>query len=77
MQFMEIKLLKNQLRVIGITDLNEVKNQWSGRSVMSMDDENVVEVHMTTLSYQCVMIEQTAHILVAASQKNFQYQNKY
>ena len=74
MQFMEIKLLKNQLLVIGITDLNVDKNQWSGRPIMSMDDENVVEVHMTTLSYPCVMIEQTAHMLVAASQKNCPYQ---
>jgi len=57
MQFMEMKLLKNQLCVIGITDLNAVKNQCSGRPVMSMDDENVVEVHMTTLSHQCVMIK--------------------
>jgi len=75
MQFMEIKLLKNQLRVIGITDLNVVKNQWSGRPIMSMDDKNVIEVHMTALSYQCVMTEQIAHIIVAASQKNCQYQN--
>jgi len=57
MQFMEIKLLKNQLRVIGITDLNVVKNQWSGRPIMSMDDKNVIEVHMTTLSHQSVMTE--------------------
>jgi hypothetical protein len=69
---MEITLLKNQLCVIGITDLNVVKNEWSGRPIMSMDDENVVEVHKTTLSYQSVMIEQIAHILVAASQKNCQ-----
>ena len=77
MQFMKINLLKNQLCVIGITDLNVVKNQWSGRPTMSMDDTNVVEVHMTTLSYKCVMIEQIAHMLVAASQKNYQYQNTY
>jgi hypothetical protein len=74
MQFIEIKLLKNQLCVIGITDLNAVKNQWSGRP-LSMDDENVIKVHITTLSYQCVMIEQIAHIIIAASQKNCQYQN--
>ena len=72
---MEIKLLNIQLHVIGINDLNTVKNQWSGRPVMSMDDENVAKVHMTTLSYQCVMTEQIAHMLVAASQKNCQYQN--
>jgi hypothetical protein len=41
MQFMETKFLKNQLRVIVITDLNAVKNQWSGRPIISMDDENV------------------------------------
>jgi hypothetical protein len=56
-------ILKNQLHVIGITDLNAVKNQWSGRPIMSMDDANVVEVHMTTLSYQCVIIEQITHML--------------
>jgi metal-sulfur cluster biosynthetic enzyme len=67
--------LKNQLHVTGITDLNMVKNQWNGRPIMSMDDNNVVEVHMTTLSYQCVMIEQLAHMVVAASQNNCQYQN--
>ena len=77
MQFMKIKLLKNQLCVIGITDLNVVKNQCSGRTIMSIYDENVVEVHMTTLPYQCSMIEQIAHMLVAASQKNYQYQNIY
>ena len=75
MQFTGIKLLKNQLHVTGITDLNMVKNQWNGRPIMSMDDNNVVEVHMTTLSYQCVMIEQLAHMVVAASQNNCQYQN--
>jgi hypothetical protein len=74
---MEIKLLKNQLHMIGITDLNSVKNQWSGRPIMLKDNENVVKVHMTTLSSQCLMIEQTAHILVAASQKNYRYQNIY
>lgn len=67
--------MKNQLHVTGITDLNMVKNQWNGRPIMSMDDNNVVEVHMTTLSYQCVMIEQLAHMVVAASQNNCQYQN--
>jgi len=74
---MKIKLLKNQLHATGITDLNAVENQWSGRIIMSIYDENVVEVHMTTLSYQCVMVEQIAHVLVAASQKNYQYQNRY
>jgi len=67
--------LKNQLHVIGITDLNAVKNQWSGRPVMSMDDENVIKVHMSTLSHQSVMIKQISHMLVAVSQKNCQYQN--
>jgi len=69
MQFKKINLVKNQLCANGITDLNVVKNQWSGRPIMSMDDTNVVEVHTTTLSYQCVMIEQIAHMLVAASEE--------
>jgi len=49
---MKIKLVTNQLRAAGITDLNAVKNQFSGRPIMSIYDENVVEVHKTTLSYQ-------------------------
>jgi hypothetical protein len=72
---MDIKLLKNQLCVIGITGLKAVKNLWSSRPIISMDDENVVEVHMTTLSYQCETNGQITHILVAASQKKCQYQN--
>jgi hypothetical protein len=72
---MDIKLLKNQLCVIGITGLKAVKNQWSSRPIVSVDDENVVKVHMTTLSYQCETIGQIAQILAAASQKKCQYQN--
>jgi hypothetical protein len=40
-----------------------------------MDDENVVKVHMTTLSYQYETIGKIAHILAAASQKKCQYQD--
>jgi hypothetical protein len=72
---MEMKLLENMLYLTSITDLKMVKNHWRGRPIMSMNDVNVVKLHMIT-SYQCVMMTETiANNLVPDSQTKCHYQN--